>query len=126
MGYELLTTVILVLHFAFVAYVVLGGFIAWRWPRTFWAHAVAASWGLIVVAAGLTCPLTTAEAWSRRQAGESGYTGGFIDRYIEGVLYPERFTPLVQALVAVAVLGSWAVLLLRRRAASRLRADQRR
>nr|MDT0657099.1 DUF2784 domain-containing protein [Micromonospora sp. DSM 115978] len=114
MGYRLLTTLILALHFAFLAYLVTGGFLAWRWPRTIWVHLTAAGWGVVVVAARLTCPLTWAEDWSRQRAGEAGLSEGFIDRYIEGVVYPERYTALAQTLVAVAVIGSWAGLLIRR------------
>jgi hypothetical protein len=112
-----LTTAILGLHFAFVAYVVVGGFLAWRWPRTIWLHLAAGAWGFVVIAARLTCPLTYAEDWFRRQAGEPGLTRGFIDRYIEGVVYPERFTTLMQVLAATAVVGSWVgfVVVMRRR-----------
>jgi hypothetical protein len=107
MGYRVLVTAILTVHFAYLAYVILGGFLAWRWPRAFWPHLVAAAWGLAVVGIPLTCPLTTAENWARRRAGSTALTKGFIDRYIEGVLYPERYTRLLQVLVAVLVLGSW-------------------
>lgn len=118
-GYRVLTTAILGLHFAFVAYAVVGGFLAWRWPRAIWPHLAAGAWGFVVIGAGLTCPLTYAEDWSRRQAGEPGLTRGFIDRYIEGVIYPERLAPLMQALAATAVVVSWVgfVVLLRRRRA---------
>jgi hypothetical protein len=106
-GFTVLTTVILVAHFAYLAYLVVGGFLAWRWPRTIYLHMLAAAWGITIVAGQLICPLTYAEDWSRRRAGEAGLTQGFIDRYIEGVLYPARYAPLLQALVAVLVLGSW-------------------
>ena len=117
MGYRWLVTLILAAHFAFVAFVVVGGFFAWRWPRAIWPHLAAAAWGLAVVAIPLTCPLTYAENWARVRAGEAAPNRGFIDRYIEGVLYPERYTLLLQTLVGVAVLGSWlgAYLLNRKR-----------
>lgn len=104
--YQVLATVILVTHFAYLAYVVVGGFLAWRWPRTIWVYLVAAAWGLVVVVAPLACPLTVAEDWSRRRAGEIGLTQGFVDRYIEGVLYPERYTRLLQVLVGLLVITS--------------------
>jgi hypothetical protein len=118
MPYDLLTTVILGLHFAWVAYVVGGGFLAWRWPRAIWPHLLAAAWGLALVAGLVECPLTWAEDWSRRQAGEAGLTAGFVDRYIEGVLYPERYAGLIQASAAIVVAVSWvgAYQILRRRA----------
>lgn len=55
----------------------------------------------------LQCPLTWVEDWSRRRAGQGGLTAGFVDRYIEGVLYPEQYTRLLQALVAMTVVGSY-------------------
>ena len=112
---EFLVSVILVVHAGYLAFVVVGGFLAWRWPRVFWVHLAAAAWGLAVVGIPLTCPLTTAENWARRQAGQTEQSAGFIDRYIEGVLYPERFTLLLQVLVGVTVVGSWAGAYLYRR-----------
>jgi len=105
--FRVLTVAILGLHFAFVIYAVFGGFLAWRWPRAIWPHLAAGAWGFVVIGARLTCPLTYAEDWSRRQAGEAGLTRGFIDRYIEGVIYPERLATLMQVLAATAVVVSW-------------------
>jgi hypothetical protein len=113
--YQALTTAILAVHFAYLAYVVVGGFLAWRWPRTIWLHLLAAAWGLVVVVVPLACPLTVAEDWARRRAGEAGLTRGFIDRYIEGVLYPERFTVFLQVLAGLLVVVSWIGFLVRRR-----------
>ena len=124
MAYKWLATLVLSAHFAFLAYVILGGFLAWRWPRAFWPHLVVAAWGLAVVAIPLTCPLTHLEDWARRRAGEQGLGEvGFIDRYIEGVLYPERYTRLLQVAVAVVVLGSWLGALLIRNITRRKRQD---
>jgi len=114
MGYRALVSVILTAHFAFVGYVVLGGFLAWRWPWAIAPHLAAAGWGFAVVAFNLNCPLTYAEDWARRRAGQPGLTQGFMDRYIEGVLYPERYTNLLRILVAVMVLVSWIGAYLRR------------
>jgi Protein of Unknown function (DUF2784) len=118
MGYRFLVTAILAVHFAFLAYVVVGGFLAVRWPRLLWPHLVAAAWGLLVVLVPVTCPLTWAENWARQRAGEPALTRGFIDRYIEGVIYPARYTRLIDVLVALVVLISW-LLVWRRRRASR-------
>jgi hypothetical protein len=93
--------------------VALGGFLAVRWPAAFWPHAAAALWGLLVVTVPLNCPLTWAENWARRRGGQPALTEGFIDRYITGVLYPARYTVLMRVLVAVVVLASWSIALLR-------------
>jgi hypothetical protein len=107
MGYRVLVTVILIVHFGYLAFVIFGGFLSWRWPRMFWPHLAAAAWGLAVVGIPLTCPLTMAENWARERSGQGPESRGFIDRYIEGVLYPSKYTHLLQALVAVLVIGSW-------------------
>ena len=124
MGYRLLADAVMTLHFGFLGYVVLGGFLAWRWPWALLPHVVAAAWGLLIVLfpATVICPLTTWEDWARRAAGEQGLPPtGFIDHYLENVVYPERYTGLLQALAAVLVLVSWvgAWLRVRRRDRSR-------
>jgi hypothetical protein len=107
MGYRVLTTAILAVHFGYLAYLLAGGFLAWWWRRTIFLHLAAAVWGFLIVTLQWICPLTYAEDWSRRRAGEAGLTSGFIDRYIAGVLYPERYTGLMQVLAATVVIGSW-------------------
>ena len=107
MLFRALTTAILVVHFTYLGYVVFGGFLTWRWRRAIWPHLAAAAWGALVIVARLRCPLTSAEAWARHRAGESGQVPGFIDRYIEGVLYPQRYALLMQLLAAGTVAVSW-------------------
>jgi hypothetical protein len=108
-GYGWLVTAVLALHFAYLAYVVAGGFLMLRWPVAFWPHLAAAVWGFAVVAVPLDCPLTFLENWARRQAGQAPATTGFIDRYITNVIYPERYTTLVDVLVAVVIAVSWVL-----------------
>jgi hypothetical protein len=107
MGYRVLAGTVLGAHFAYLGYLVLGGFLAWRWRWLIWPHLVAAAWGIALVVFSPTCPLTWAEDWARRRAGEPPLTEGFIDRYVSGVLYPERYTPMVRLLVAGVVIVSW-------------------
>lgn len=107
-AYRLLTDLVVVAHLAFVAYVVIGGFLAWRWRRTIWLHVAAVAWGFSTVLVGIDCPLTHLENWSRRQAGMDGLPStGFIDHYLTGVIYPEHAVGLVRLLVVACVLVSW-------------------
>ncbi|HEY8373219.1 MAG TPA: DUF2784 domain-containing protein [Pseudonocardiaceae bacterium] len=98
----------MVLHFVVLAYIVFGGFLVWRWRRAIWPHLLAAAWGAaIVVVEPLECPLTYVENHFRALAGDEALSGGFIDTYIEGVLYPERHAGLAQASAALVVALSW-------------------
>jgi hypothetical protein len=106
-GYDWLVTLVLALHFSYVAYVVFGGFLAWRWPAAIWPHLVAAAWGALIVASVVNCPLTNAEAWAREQAGQGPMTVGFVDRYLENVIYPGRYVAVAQTAVALVVACSW-------------------
>ncbi|GAB2656241.1 DUF2784 domain-containing protein [Nocardia goodfellowii] len=109
MLYRLMADATAAAHFAFVAYVVVGGFSAWRWPRTMWLHLIAVGWGFGTVLIGYDCPLTYVEDWARRRAGQEGLpSSGFIDHYLTGVIYPDSALGLVRGLVAVCVVVSWA------------------
>ena len=113
MAFHLFAEATMVLHFAFLAYVVAGGFLAWRWPNAIWPHLLAAGWGLATAVLRLNCPLTWLEDWARRRAGSPGLRHGFIDTYLTGMIYPERYTGLLQLLVGMAVTVSWGGALLR-------------
>jgi hypothetical protein len=109
MGYRVLAEATMIVHFAYLVFVALGGFLAWHWPRALGLHLAATFWGFATVLIGLTCPLTSLEDWARRGSGQEGLPpSGFIDHYIEGVIYPERYSVLVHCLVAIAVVASWA------------------
>jgi Protein of Unknown function (DUF2784) len=114
-AHQLLAEVVMLLHFGFLVFVALGGFLAWRWPWLFVPHVAAVTWGALSVAAGLLCPLTGWEDWARRRAGEQGLPRGFIDTYITGVVYPAEYLVTAQVLVATLVAVSWAGLLVRAR-----------
>lgn len=113
MGYRLLADAAMVVHFGFLAYVVAGGFLAWRWPHAIWPHLVLAGWGAAAILFHLNCPLTFVEEWARRRAGEPGLPGGFIDHYLTGVLYPRRYAGLVELSVVLAVALAWSGFVLR-------------
>ncbi|MEO3867207.1 DUF2784 domain-containing protein [Nonomuraea sp. B12E4] len=115
MMYRLLADAAMVAHFTFLLYLALGGFVAWRWRRTIWAHLPVVGWGIFSIVTGVECPLTLAEDWGRRYAGMEGLPpSGFIDHYIEGVIYPEEYTNLARLGVAVLVLFSYVGYVLRR------------
>ena len=115
MVYRVLADAVVVVHFAFIVFVAIGGILAWRWPRVLWLHVPAVLWGIGIVTIGYNCPLTPLERGLRRLGGEVPSHKGFIDQYIEGVIYPQRYTSLLRALVAVLVVVGWTGALVRLR-----------
>ena len=119
MPYHQLADVVLVVHFAFLAFVVVGGALVLRWARVAWVHVPAAIWGVLIEFFGWICPLTPLEIALRHRAGEAAYTGGFIAHYITRVLYPEGLTRAIQVMLGILLLGLngaiYAVMLVRAR-----------
>jgi hypothetical protein len=99
-----LADLVLVTHFAFVVFVVFGGFAALVWRRVAWIHIPAALYGAIIEFAGFICPLTPLEIWLRTQGGESAYAGDFIEHYITAALYPSGLTREIQIALGAGVL----------------------
>jgi len=102
--YGVLADGVVVAHLAFVVFVVVGGFLALRWRGLVWLHLPCALWGAYVELAGEVCPLTPLENRLRRMAGEGGYGGGFIERYLMPVLYPGELTREIQMALGVGVI----------------------
>jgi hypothetical protein len=96
--------IVLVVHLAFVLFVVLGGLLALRWPRVAWIHVPVALYGAAIEFIGFICPLTPLEVSLRRRGGEAGYEGGFIEHYVTATLYPTGLTREVQLALGTAVL----------------------
>jgi hypothetical protein len=105
MLYAYLADALIVIHFTFTAFVVLGGFLAWRWRWVVFAHLPALAWGCWVEVSHSICPLTPLENHLRELGGEAGYAGGFIDHYLLRVLYPPGLTPDIQWVLAALLLA---------------------
>ncbi len=97
MIHRVFADIVLLLHFAFVAFVVLGlvlvlvgGALRWRWVRNpwfRWCHVL----GILVVVlqawAAVMCPLTILESELRTRAGETTYTGSFVAHWMHELLF---------------------------------------
>ncbi len=110
---------LVVVHFAFTAFVIFGGFLTWRWPRLTLAHLPALAWGCWIEVSHSICPLTPLENHWRHLAGEAGYRGGFLAHYLVRVLYPPGLTWQIQQELAVLLITinvvAYAGLIRRRR-----------
>jgi hypothetical protein len=67
--YQVVVALAVVVHVAFLCYVVVGGFVALRWRRTIWLHVPVVLWGIALTTENLDCPLTGLERWGRAKAG---------------------------------------------------------
>lgn len=94
---------IVVLHFVFIIFVVLGGVAVSRLPKLIWLHLPTATWGAFIEFSGRVCPLTPLENKLRNAAGEAGYSGGFVEQYLIPVVYPDDLTRWVQIGLGVGV-----------------------
>ena len=119
--YQLLANAVLILHIAIVLFVV-GGLVLivvgnllrrWRAVNSLWFRLLhLATIGIVVAEAwlGLECPLTTLEMWLRAQAKASTYSGGFIEHWLQSVLFwdapPWVFTVAYSAF-GLAVVAVW-------------------
>lgn len=104
MLYLLLADLLVFLHVAFVAFVVLGVLLVQRSPRLAWIHLPSALWGALIEFAGWGCPLTSIENRFRKLGGDAGYTGGFVEHYLLPVLYPQALTRPMQVILGALVL----------------------
>ena len=119
MLYRVLADGVVLIHLGFVAFVVLGGIAALRWPRVAWVHLPCAAWGAWISFAGWICPLTPLENRLRVAADADAYGGGFVEHYLLPLLYPGAMTRTVQIALGAGVLAvnavAYAIVLRRRR-----------
>ena len=96
--------VILLMHVAFILFVVFGALLVLRWPKIKWVHLMALGWGALIEFTGWICPLTPLENMLRRSAGELGYSEGFVEHYVLALIYPAALTRQLQIALGVGVL----------------------
>jgi hypothetical protein len=104
--FAVLAALVVLLHVAFLVFVVSGGALALRWPRAMWVHLPAVAWAAWIEFSGNICPLTPLENDLRARAGLAPYEGDFIANWVFPILYPEGLTRESQLL-----LGAGAVVI---------------
>jgi hypothetical protein len=120
MVYHVLANLVLILHAMFVAFVVFGAALVFRWKKLIWIHPVAVAWGALTEFAGIVCPLTPLEVRLRQLGGAAGYERGFIEHYLIAWLYPEALTRELQvwlgfgALLPNILIYGWLLIRTRR------------
>jgi hypothetical protein len=122
MPYAPLADLVLALHVGVVLFVVgglaavvVGNLRGWRWVndlRLRLAHLAAIAFVVAEAWFGLTCPLTTLEMALRRRAGGVSYAGGFVEHWLQRLLYfdaPAWAFVVAYSVFGVLVVAAWWV-----------------
>ena len=98
-------------HFAALLYIGLGGFLAWRWPRSIFVHLVFSACRVAVNVFAAAVPVHRGGGLFPGQQGLGPLPGGFNEYYIYDELIPRSLLPVVAvgAIVALVVsyVGVW-------------------
>ena len=122
MVFTLLADVIVIVHCAYVGYVVvgqlaimLGGVLSWKWVRNFWfrvTHLTAIGIVAFEEAIAVRCPLTIWEDRLREMAGESLRSGTFMGRLFQDLIFvplPSWAFAWIHVGFAALVLGTFVL-----------------
>ena len=118
--YQVLADAVLALHIAVVLFVV-GGLVAilvgqvrrWCWVDRPWfrlAHLGAIGFVVLESWFGIVCPLTTLEMFLRGKAQGWTYDGGFIEHWLQRMLYldaPGWVFTVAYSVFGALVVASW-------------------
>ena len=104
MEYRILANLVVIFHFAFIVFAVLGAILIY-WRR-WWLclHIPAVCWAIYIECSHGICPLTPLEKSLRLSANQAGYSGGFVEHYMIPLIYPAGLTADIQLWLALFVL----------------------
>ena len=105
MFFQALTDIVVVLHFVFILFAILGGLFVLRWHGVAWAHVPVVVYASLIEFLSWTCPLTPLENWLRHRGGSGGYEESFTEHYILPVIYPTALTFQLQVVLGILVVG---------------------
>jgi len=106
--YRAMAASVVLLHAAYIAWVIFGAFLTRGRPRLAALHVATLVYGMIIEIFGFGCPLTALEEWLEVRGGVSAYRGPFLLHYLYEVVYPD-IPPnlLIASAVAVCILNLW-------------------
>ncbi|HEY4139640.1 MAG TPA: DUF2784 domain-containing protein [Casimicrobiaceae bacterium] len=100
---RVLADAVVVVHLAFIVFVMAGGAAVILWPRLAWLHLPAVIWATYVELTSTICPLTPLENLLRSRAGQSEYQGDFVEHHVLPIIYPPGLTPQAQTILGIVV-----------------------
>jgi len=99
--YELAADFALIVHFAFIIFVLFGALLFFILTKTIYLHLPALFWGIYIELTHSICPLTYLENWFLQKADLNTYSEGFIQNYLVPIVYPKNLTEDLQIYFAI-------------------------
>jgi hypothetical protein len=116
-AYAALAAAALILHLAWILWVLLGWLVTRGRPLLTWLHIASLLWGVAVELGPWPCPFTLAEQWLEARSGATPSQQGFLVHYLDKLIYPdlpESVVAWVGAAVCVLILGVYGARRLRK------------
>ena len=101
--YELAADLTLIVHFAFIIFVVFGGILFFISTKIIYVHVPALIWGTYIELTHSVCPLTYLENWFLQESNLLTYSEGFIQKYLMPIVYPKNLTEDLQIYFAIVI-----------------------
>ena len=102
--YELAADLTLIVHFAFIIFVVFGALLFFVSTKIIYVHVPALIWGIYIELTHSVCPLTYLENWFLQKANLATYSEGFIQNYLVPIVYPTNLTVDLQTYLAIVLI----------------------
>ena len=102
--YELAANLTLIVHFAFILFVVFGALLFFVATKIIFIHFPALVWGSYIELTNSICPLTYLENWFLHKANLTTYSEGFIQNYLVPIVYPVCLTKDLQIYLGIALI----------------------
>ncbi len=99
--YELAADLTLIVHFAFIIFVVFGGILFLISTKIIYVHVPTLLWGIYIELTHSICPHL--ENWFLQKANLKTYSEGFIQNYLVPIVYPKNLTEELQIYFAIAL-----------------------
>jgi hypothetical protein len=112
--WTLAISLVVLLHAAYLVFQTLGALLTLRHRGWLWAHLVAVTWGVTIVAVQGRCPLTLLEKYLITRSGAEPYTGSYLDHYVFGQVIPNGAQPVVYGAHLVVIVATYVIVLTRR------------
>ena len=102
--YELAADLSLIIHFAFILFIIFGALLFFITTKIIFIHIPAFIWGSYIELTNSICPLTYLENWFLHKANLTTYSEGFIQNYLVPIVYPVSLTKDLQIYLGIALI----------------------